>query len=68
VPCTTIRDATAIARQNVFWRLRTPVNLITATFILSMAASLLSLAHEDEAVDNLFANWDTDESDGIVVA
>jgi hypothetical protein len=35
---------------------------------LSMAASWLSLAHEDEAVDNLFANWDTDEADGIVVA
>jgi hypothetical protein len=27
---------------------------------LSMAASWLSLAHQDEAVDNLFASWDTD--------
>ena len=24
---------------------------------LSMAASWLSLAHQDEALDNLFANW-----------
>jgi hypothetical protein len=38
---------------------------------ISMAASWLSLAHEDEAIGNLFASWDTDEAiktDGIVVA
>jgi hypothetical protein len=28
---------------------------------LSMAASWLSLAHQDETIDNLFANWDTDK-------
>jgi hypothetical protein len=38
---------------------------------LSMAASWLSLAHQDEAIDNLFASWNTDEaikSNGLVVA
>jgi hypothetical protein len=38
---------------------------------LSMAASWLSLAHQDEAIDNLLARWNTDEAiktDGIVVA
>ena len=38
---------------------------------LSMAASWLSLAHQDEAIDKLFASWDTDETietDGLVVA
>jgi hypothetical protein len=29
---------------------------------LSMASSWLSLAHQDEAIDNLFASWDTDEA------
>jgi hypothetical protein len=28
---------------------------------LSMAASWLSLARQDEAIDNLFASWDTDK-------
>jgi hypothetical protein len=28
---------------------------------LSMAASWLSLAHQDEAIDNLFVRWDTDK-------
>jgi hypothetical protein len=28
---------------------------------LSMAASWLSLAHQDETVDNQFASWDTDK-------
>jgi hypothetical protein len=28
---------------------------------LSMAASWLSLARQDEAMDNLLASWDTDE-------
>jgi hypothetical protein len=38
---------------------------------LSMAASWLSLAQQDEAIDNLFASWNTDEaikSNGLVVA
>jgi hypothetical protein len=38
---------------------------------ISMAASWLSLAHEDEAIDNLLARWNMDEAiktDGIVVA
>jgi hypothetical protein len=26
---------------------------------LSMAASWLALAHQDETIDNLFASWDT---------
>jgi hypothetical protein len=37
---------------------------------LSMAASWLSLAHQVEVIDNLFASWDTDEaikSNGLVV-
>jgi hypothetical protein len=37
----------------------------------SMAASWLSLARQDEAIDNLFASWDTNEAikaDGLVVA
>ncbi len=66
----TIRTATAIARQSVCWRLKKHPNLIIKLFI-SMAASWLSLAHEDEAIGNLFASWDTDEAirtDGIVVA
>jgi hypothetical protein len=34
---------------------------------LSMAASWLSLAHQDEVIENLFASWDTDEikTDGL---
>jgi hypothetical protein len=28
---------------------------------LSMAASWLALAHQDEAIDNRFASWDTDK-------
>jgi hypothetical protein len=38
---------------------------------LSMAASWLSLAHQDEAIDNLFASWDTNEAikaDGLVMS
>jgi hypothetical protein len=38
---------------------------------ISMAASWLSLAHEDEAIGNQFASWDTDEAietNGLVVA
>jgi hypothetical protein len=38
---------------------------------LSMAASWLSLAHQDEAIENLFASWDTNEAikaDGLVMA
>jgi hypothetical protein len=34
-------------------------------------SSWLSLAHQDEAIDNLFASWNTDEaikSNGLVVA
>jgi hypothetical protein len=53
MPCTI-----AIARQSVCWRLKTLVNLITATFFFSMAASWLSLAHQDETIDNLLASWD----------
>ena len=60
VPCT-IRDATAIGRQSVYWRLKKHANLITAKLHLSMAASWLSLARRDEAIDNLLASWDTDK-------
>ena len=38
---------------------------------LSMAAAWLSLARQDEAIDNLFASWDTSEAikaDGLVMA
>ena len=46
----TIRDATTIARQSVCGRLKKHA---------SMAASWLSLARQDEAIDNLLASWDS---------
>jgi hypothetical protein len=57
VPCT-IRDATAIARQSVYWRLKDACQPYYRKLHLSMAASWLSLARQDEAIDNLLASWD----------
>jgi len=57
MPCT-IRDATAIVRQSVYWRLKKHANLNYRELPLSMAVSWLSLARHDEAIDNLLASWD----------
>ena len=57
MPCT-IRDATAIARQSVYWRLKDACQPYYRKLQLSMAASWLSLVRHDEAIDNLLASWD----------
>jgi hypothetical protein len=61
VPCTFL-NATAIAPQNVCWQLQKHPSLGTATFVLSMASSWLSLARQDEAINNLLANGNAAES------
>ena len=57
VPCT-IRDATAIGRQSVCWPAQQAYQPYYRKLRLSMAASWLSLARHDAAIDNLLASWD----------
>ena len=54
-----LRDATAIARQSVCWPLKKHANLITANFASLWPPHVFQLARQDEAIDNLVANWDT---------
>jgi hypothetical protein len=65
-PCA-IRDATAVARQSVYWLLKRR-ELHCRRLHLSTADSWLSLARRDEAMDNLLASWDRAEpvkTDGL---
>jgi hypothetical protein len=49
-----LRDATAIARQSVCWRLKKPSQPHCRKLHLSMAISWLSLARQYEAIERLF--------------
>jgi hypothetical protein len=60
VPCTVL-NVTATTRKSVCWRLKKHPNLTTAKLRLSMASSWLSIACQDEAMDNLLASLDTAE-------
>jgi hypothetical protein len=66
VPCT-IRDATAIARQSVYWRLKKHPNPNAANFI-SMAISWLSLARKYEAIERLFSGTEGGSTTSIMAS